>query len=81
MPPMTPEPSQISHSWWLATPKAEITSPPHQQSAATTPALRGPTRSSQPPHKAAAEPKNTKNSPNIQVASCGTFQSQAVVVR
>ena len=29
--------------------RAEISRPPHQHSAATTPALRGPTRSSQPP--------------------------------
>src|SRR4051812_21582479 len=34
--------------------------PPHQQNAATTPALRGPARSSQPPQSAAAAPRNTK---------------------
>ena len=32
--------------------------PPHQQIAATTPALRGPARSSQPPQIAAATPSN-----------------------
>src|ERR1700730_9677593 len=41
-------------------PKAEIASPPHQHNVATTPALRGPARSSQPPSMNAAEPRNTK---------------------
>jgi hypothetical protein len=41
-------------------------SPPAQHTAATTPALRGPTRSSQPPQIAAETPSNTKNSVNIQ---------------
>src|SRR5215467_6940697 len=77
---MTPEPSHISQSWWVATPTAEISRPPHQQQAATTPALRGPERSSQPPHVAAAEPRNTKNSVYIQPSSL-TFQSQLVVNR
>src|SRR3954453_5718522 len=79
MPPITPEPSHNSQIWWIMTPKAEITRPPHQQSADTTPALRGPTRSSQPPMMAAAEPRNTKNRvyvhPSIEI-----FQSQLVAV-
>jgi hypothetical protein len=52
--------------------------PPHQHSADTAPALRGPARSSQPPHSAAEEPSNTKNRVYIQprVAIC---QSQVVV--
>src|SRR3569832_145578 len=41
------------------------------------PALRGPARTSQPPQSAAAEPRNTKNSVNIQ-PSVDTFQSQVV---
>src|SRR5690349_24634981 len=57
---------------------APISRPPHQQSAATTPALRGPARSSQPPHSAAAEPRNTKNSVYIQPSSL-IFQSHVVV--
>src|ERR1700744_4130717 len=52
--------------------------PPHQHSAATTPALRGPTRSSQPPHTAAATPSTTKNSVYIH-PRLATFQSQVVV--
>src|SRR5262249_27350199 len=56
-----------------------ITSPPHQHSAETTPALRGPTRSTHPPMTAAAEPRKTKNSvyvhPNMEI-----FQSQEVAV-
>ena len=59
-------------------PIAEIRRPPHQQSAETTPALRGPARSSQPPHKAAAEPRTTKYSVYIQPSSL-IFQSQLVV--
>ena len=43
--------------------------PPHQQSAAKTPALRGPTRSSQPPQIAAAEPRKTKKSVYSTVTS------------
>src|SRR6185295_2881529 len=78
MPPITPEPSHISQSWCVAMPTAEISRPPHQQTAATTPALRGPARSSQPPHSAAAEPRNTKNSVYIQPSSL-IFQSQLVV--
>jgi hypothetical protein len=59
-------------------PIAEMTRPPHQHSADTKPALRGPTRSSQPPHKAADEPSSTKNNVYIQPRSA-TDQSQLVV--
>src|SRR3954454_6654859 len=79
MPPMIPEPSHISHSWWIMTPNAETTSPPHQQNVATTPALRGPARSSQPPQMAAAEPRNTKNRVYVH-PSIFNFQSHGVVV-
>ena len=52
--------------------------PPHQHSADTTPALRGPARSSQPPQTAALEPRKTKNSvyihPSVEIG-----QSQAVL--
>src|SRR5215468_1916648 len=58
-------------------PKAEMSRPPHQQIAATTPALRGPACSSQPPHSAAAEPRNTKNIVYIQ-PSMLIFQSHVV---
>ncbi len=61
MPPIRPAPSHSSHSWWMITPTAPSTMPPAQQKAATTPALRGPARSSQPPQMAAAEPSTTKN--------------------
>src|SRR5881628_2307368 len=47
-------------------PRLEITRPPHQHSADTTPALRGPACSSQPPNSAVDSPRNTKNSVNIQ---------------
>src|ERR1700710_2926651 len=47
-------------------PSADTSMPPHQQQAETTPALRGPTRSSQPPHTAAAHPRKTKKSVYIQ---------------
>src|SRR5215468_4799364 len=57
---------------------AEITSPPHQHSAATTPALRGPARSSHPPQIAADEPSTTKNSVYIQ-PRLEMRQSQVVV--
>src|SRR5437870_4326681 len=36
--------------------------PPPQQHAATKPALRGPSRSTQAPNSAADDPRNTKNS-------------------
>src|SRR5215831_3946932 len=78
MPPMTPEPSQSIQSWCRYTPTAEKTRPPHQHSAATKPALRGPARSSQPPQTAAAAPRNTKNRVYIHPRSL-TFQSQVVV--
>src|SRR6478672_3406328 len=79
MPPITPEPSHTNQSWWTTTPTAEISRPPHQHTAATTPALRGPARSSHPPNTAAAEPRNRKNIANIQVTSL-LRQSQVVVV-
>ena len=59
-------------------PKAPITRPPPQHSAATAPALRGPARSSQPPQIAAETPSTTKNSVYIQ-PMLATFQSQVVV--
>ena len=59
-------------------PSAEITRPPHQHRADTTPALRGPARSSQPPHNAAEHPSSTKNSVNIQ-PRLEMRQSQVVV--
>src|SRR5215468_5250775 len=59
-------------------PIAPSTSPPHQQSAATTPALRGPARSSQPPQTAADTPSTTKKSVYIQ-PRLATRQSQVVV--
>src|SRR6185312_3781487 len=79
MPPMAPDPTHSSQIWWEMTPKAEMTSPPHQHTAATTPALRGPARSSQPPQMAAAEPRKTKNRVNIH-PSIEIFQSQVVAV-
>src|SRR5574343_956405 len=75
MPPRTPEPSHISQIWCSLIPIAEMTRPPHQHSAETTPALRGPTRSSQPPQMAAEEPRNTKKRVYIQ-PSVEIFQSQ-----
>src|SRR5690242_7881517 len=59
-------------------PSAPSTSPPAQQHAATTPALRGPTRSSQPPQIAAETPSSTKNSVYIQ-PMLEIRQSQLVV--
>src|SRR5262249_42021781 len=64
----------------MATPSAERSSPPHHATAATKPALRGPARSSHRPHKAADDPRKTKNSVYIQ-PSWLTFQSQLVVKR
>src|SRR5260370_32486984 len=55
-------------------PTAEIMNPPPQQQAATTAALRGPSRSTQAPNSAADEPRNTKNSVYIH-PSVLTFQS------
>ena len=79
MPPITPEPSQRSHNWWRYTPAAEMTSPPHQQQAATTPTFLGPAFSSHVPNNAALDPRNTKNSVYIQPRS-GLSQSHVVVV-
>src|SRR3984885_1544767 len=59
-------------------PNAPTNNPPPQHSAATTPALRGPARSSQPPQIAAETPSTTKNSVNIH-PKLATFQSQVVV--
>src|ERR1700761_4632880 len=59
-------------------PIAPSTKPPHQHNAATTPALRGPARSSQPPQTAAAMPSTTKNSVYIQ-PRLATRQLQVVV--
>src|ERR1700750_3490332 len=59
-------------------PMAPSTRPPAQHSAATTPALRGPARSSQPPQIAADPPSTTKNSVNIQ-PMLAMRQSQVVV--
>src|ERR1700744_5067050 len=59
-------------------PRAPGTSPPPQRQAPTTPPLRGPARSSQPPQIAAATPSTTKNSVYIQ-PMLATFQSQVVV--
>src|SRR6185369_5293360 len=78
MPPITPEPSSISQNWCVDTPSAEISMPPHQHTALTTPALRGPTRSSQPPQIAAELPRSTKNIVYIQ-PSVEIFQSQLVM--
>src|SRR5215472_4034000 len=58
-------------------PSADITRPPHQHSPATKPAFRGPARSSQPPHTAAAAPRKTKNSVYIHPSSL-IFQSHVV---
>src|SRR5262252_9185628 len=78
MPPITPEPIHSIQSWCKITPTAEIMSPPHQHTAATTPALRGPARSSHPPQIAADTPSSTKNSVYIQ-PMLATRQSQVRV--
>src|SRR5215470_10975059 len=77
MPPTIPVPSHIIQIWWRYTPSAEKTSPPHQQHAATNPALRGPARSSHPPQTAAAAPRKTKKRVYIHPNSL-IFQSQVV---
>ena len=59
-------------------PNAESNIPPHQHNALITAALRGPTCSSQPPHRAADEPRNTKNKVYIQ-PSVEILQSQLVI--
>ena len=63
---MTPDPSHNSQTWCSQIPSAERKKPPLQQHAATTPALRGPSRSSQGPNTAADDPSITKNSVYIQ---------------
>ena len=75
---MIPEPRIIIQNWCMYTPSAENNMPPPQHSADSTPTLRGPTCSSQPPQMAADSPKKTKNSVYIQprVEIC---QSQLVV--
>src|SRR5581483_2699681 len=80
MPPIAPVPSHNSHSWWESTPMAPSTSPPHQQAAATSPVLRGPERSAQPPQSAAEEPRKMKNRMGITCRSA-TCQSQVLVNR
>src|SRR3954453_17604957 len=77
-PPITPEPSSMIQNWCNEIPIDEITMPPAQQQAATTPALRGPTCPSQPPHRAAEQPRMTKNSVYIH-PSVETCQSQLEV--
>src|SRR5260370_41088388 len=57
--------------------KGVRTAPPHEHSVATKPALRGPSRSGQPPQIAADEPRSTKNSVYIQPRS-NWVQSQSV---
>ena len=57
-------------------PTAEMKNPPPQQIAATTPALRGPSRSTQRPNSAADDPRKTIASVNVHV-SVLTFQSPA----
>src|SRR6476661_1884771 len=59
-------------------PSAPRRKPPPQQSAATKPALRGPTRSSQPPQSAAESPSTTMNSVNVMLSML-TDQSQVDV--
>src|SRR5204862_6277555 len=69
IPPITPPPSHMIQSWCTTTPIAAMTMPPHQHMAETTPALRGPARSSHPPHSAADDPRNTKKSVYIHPRS------------
>src|SRR5262245_10077003 len=57
-------------------PTAEMRNPPPQQHAATNPAFRGPSRSTQGPKSAADDPSITKNSVYIH-ASVLIFQSSA----
>ena len=58
---------------------AEISRPPHQHSAETKPALRGPARSSQPPQIAAETPSSTKKNVYIQPRS-NWLQLQSVAM-
>jgi hypothetical protein len=67
----------MSQIWCKCTPRAESRNPPPQQNAATTPAFRGPARSSQRPKTAAEEPRNTKKRVYIQ-PSMLIFQSHEV---
>ena len=60
------------------TPIAPSTRPPHHNTVAATPALRGPERSTQPPNTAAEMPRKTKNKVYIQ-PRLATRQSQVVV--
>src|SRR5580704_1508198 len=76
---MRPQPNHTIHIWWAMTPNAPITRPPHQHKAATTPPLRGPTLSSQPPQMAADAPRITMPMVNVQARS-EIFQSQVVTV-
>src|SRR4051794_5681472 len=57
-----------------------MTRPPAQQIVATTPALRGPARSSHPPQIAAETPSSTKKKVNIQPRS-NWLQLQSVAVK
>ncbi len=67
----------MSQNWCRWMPSADSSMPPHQHRAETTPALRGPARSSQPPQMAAEQPRNTKKSVYIQ-PRVATRQSQPV---
>ncbi len=78
-PPITPPPSHISQSWCRYTPSAVSAKPPGQHTAATTPARRGPTRSSHPPHSAAEAPSTTIPSVKIGFRLL-SVQSQSVAV-
>ena len=64
---MTPIPSHNSWMMWRRTPTAAMRKPPPQQNAATTPALRGPTRSSQRPKTAADEPRKKMPSAKVRL--------------
>src|SRR5437763_9153832 len=55
-------------------PRAEMKNPPPQQMPATTPAFRGPSRSTQRPKSAADDPRKTIASVNVHV-SVLIFQS------
>src|SRR5579859_4056148 len=78
-PPTQPD-SHSSHIWCEAVPAAARISPPHHRKADTTPPLRGPERSSQPPNKAAEQPRKMKNRVYMNCRLV-IFQSQPVLVR
>lgn len=78
MPPITPQPSHISHNWCMCTPSAPSNRPPPQQQAAIAPDLRGPARSSQPPNTAAEMPRTAMNNSNVTVSEL-TRQLHVVV--